>query len=63
MKQYKAQRVLQGNENYKIDYNGKEVWLESIDEKNNEALVSVVGTGEKMKIPINNLEGKGFEFK
>lgn len=63
MKQSKAEKVLHGNKNYKIAYKDKMVWLEDIDEKNNEALVSVIGSGEKMKIPINELEGKGFEFK
>ncbi len=63
MKQSKADKVLNGNKNYKVLHDNKEVWLENIDEKNNEALVSVIGSGEKMKVPIEELDGKGFKFK
>lgn len=63
MKESKAQKVLHGNENYKVAYKDKMVWLESIDEKSGEASVSVIGTGEKMKIPLTELDPKGFEFK
>lgn len=61
MNQFKAQKVLYGNKNYEVAYKDKVVWLENIDEENNEALVSVMDTGEKMKVPIDELEGKGFK--
>lgn len=59
----KAERVLHGNENYKVAYKDKMVWIEDIDESTNEALVSVIGTREKLKVPISELDGKGFEIK
>lgn len=63
MKQSKAEKVLHGDKNFKVAYKDKMVWIEDIDEKSNEASVTVIGTGEKMKIPITELDAKGFELK
>lgn len=59
----KAEKVLHGNKNYKVAYKDKMVWIEDIDNNTQEALVSVIGTDEKMKVPISELDGKGFELK
>lgn len=63
MQESKAEKILHGNKNYKVAYKDKMVWIENIDEKSGEALVSVIGTGEQMRVPVKELEGKGFEIK
>ena len=63
MLESKAQKVLHGNKNYKVAYKDKMVWIEDINEDTQEALVSVIGTEEKMTIPLKELDPKGFELK
>lgn len=63
MKESKAEKILHGNKNYKVAYGDKMVWIEDIDEENAEAVVSVIGSGEKLTVPIDDLDPKGFELK
>ena len=63
VKEYKAKRILKGDENHKVLYNNKEVWIEDIDRSSNEALVSVIGTNETFRVPISQLDHKGIEIK
>ena len=59
MKEEKAKKVLHGDKNYKITHNGELVWLEHVNESSGEALVSVMDTGEKKTVNINDLEPQG----
>lgn len=59
----KAEKVLNGDKNYKVAYKDKMVWIEGINNSTGEALVSVIGSGEHMNVPLSELEGKGFEIK
>lgn len=63
MKESKAQKVLRGNESYETVYKNKKIRLESIDKESGVALASVIDTGEKMKIPVDELGPREFEFK
>ena len=63
MLENKAEKILNGNKNYKVAYKDKMVWIEDINEETGEALVSVMDTGEKMNVPISELDGKGFGLK
>ncbi|MGO1469884.1 MAG: H-type small acid-soluble spore protein [Tissierella sp.] len=59
MKEFKANKVLHGDKNYKVTHKGELVWLEHVDEKKGEALVSVMDTGEEKTVPINELDPQG----
>lgn len=59
MLENKADKILNGDKNYKVAYKDKLVWIEHVNDKTGEALVSVIDTGEKMTVPINQLEEKG----
>lgn len=63
MLENKAEKILNGNKNYKVAHKDKMVWIEGIDNSTGEALVSVIGSGEQMKVPLSELDGKGYEFK
>ncbi|MSU00404.1 H-type small acid-soluble spore protein [Tissierella sp. MB52-C2] len=63
MKAHKAQEILKGNVNHEVTYKDKLVWLEHIDVENQKALVSVIATGEKMQVPVNELNSQGLELK
>ena len=59
MKEHKAKKVLHGDKNQKVTYNGELVWIEHVNEKSGEALVSVMDTGKKKTVNINELDYKG----
>lgn len=59
MKNTKANEILHGNKNYKVTHNGELVWLEHINEETGQALVSVMDTGEKKTVPVNELSPQG----
>jgi len=59
----KANDILNGDKNQKVAYKNKLVWIEHVNENTGEALVSVMDTGEKMTVPISELEGKGSGLK
>lgn len=59
----KADRILKGNENIKVAYKDKMVWLENVDESSGKAVVKVIGSGEIMNVPVNELKNLGPEIK
>lgn len=63
MKEKKADTILNGDKHRKVTYKNQLVWLEHIDENNQQALVSVMDTGEKMTVPVSELEDKGPGFR
>lgn len=63
MKSSKADRILNGDENIKVAYQDKMVWLENVDESSGKAVVKVIGSGEVLNVPINELKNLGPEIK
>lgn len=59
----KADRILNGDENIKVAYQDKMVWLENVDESSGKAVVKVIGSGEVLNVPINELKNLGPEIK
>lgn len=59
MKDHKAKKVLHGDKNQKVTHNGELVWLEHVNETSGQALVSVMETGEKRTVHVNELEHQG----
>lgn len=59
----KADRILKGDENIKVAYGDKMVWLENVDESSGKAVIKVIGSGEVMNVPINELKNLGPEIK
>lgn len=63
MLENKANKILNGDKNEKVTYKNKLVWIEHVNDKTGEALVSIMDTGEKMTVPISELESKGSGLK
>lgn len=59
----KADRILNGDANIKVAYKDKMVWLENVNESSNEAVVKVIGSGQVMNVPLNELKNLGPEIK
>lgn len=59
----KADKILKGNENIKVAYKDKMVWLENVNESSGKAVVKVIGSGEVMNVPLSELKNLGPEIK
>ncbi|KNF07787.1 small acid-soluble spore protein, H-type [Gottschalkia purinilytica] len=56
---YRADSILNGNQNIKVTYKNKEVWLESLDSRSGEAEVKMLDSNEVIKVPVSELKNHG----
>lgn len=54
----KAMEIIESTGVYDVDYEGRSVWIESIDDATNRAEVKDLETGEKYMVNISNLKQK-----
>lgn len=54
----KAMEIIESTGVYDVDYEGRSVWIESIDDATNRAEVKDLETGEKYMVNISNLKEK-----
>jgi H-type small acid-soluble spore protein len=54
----KAMEIIESTGVYDVDYEGRSVWIESIDDATNRAEVKDLETGERYMVNISNLKEK-----
>lgn len=54
----KAMEIIESTGVYDVDYEGRSVWIENIDDATNRAEVKDLETGEKYMVNISNLKQK-----
>ncbi len=59
----RADKILKGDSNIKVAYKDKMVWIENVDDSSGKATVKVIGSGEIMNVPVNELKNLGPEIK